>query len=50
MVESTQIEDMVYFPYYLDPDTRKITRILEKIKLETINKKCSIVFKKKLLE
>ena len=30
MVKSTWVEDMGQFLYYLDPDTRKITRRLEK--------------------
>ena len=37
MVESTCAEDMGQFLYHLDPDTRKITRRLEKIKLKIIN-------------
>ena len=34
IVESAWAEDMGQFPFHLDPDTRKITRRLEKIKLE----------------
>ena len=37
MVESTWAEDMRQFLDQLDPDTRKITRRLEKIKLKIIN-------------
>ena len=37
MGESTQAEDMGQFIYHLDPDTRKITWYLEKIKLKIIN-------------
>ena len=46
MVESATVEDVGQFLYHLDPDARKITRILKKIKLKII--KCSIVYKKKL--
>ena len=46
MVESAWAEDMGQFRYHLDLDTRKISRILEKIKLKMINKQCSIVFNK----
>ena len=34
MVESDWADDMGQFLYHIDPDTRKITRSLEKIKLE----------------
>ena len=37
MVESTWAEDMGQFLCYLDPDTRKITRRLEKLHLKIIN-------------
>ena len=37
MVESTWAEDMGQFLYHPDPDTRKITRSLEKMKLKIIN-------------
>ena len=37
MTKSAWTEDMGQFLYYLDPDTRKITRQLEKIKLKIIN-------------
>ena len=37
MVEIARAEDMGQFLYLIDPDTRKITRSLEKIKLEIIN-------------
>ena len=37
MVESAWAEDMGQFLYHLDPNTRKITKRLEKIKLKTIN-------------
>ena len=37
MVESTWAEVMGQFLYHLDPNTRKITRSLEKIKLKIIN-------------
>ena len=38
MVEGTWAEDMGQFLYHLDPDTGKITRSLEKIKLKIINR------------
>ena len=44
IVESAWVEDMGQFLYHLDPDTRKITRKLEKIKAKII--KCPIVFNK----
>ena len=37
MVESPWTEDMGQFLYHLDPDTRKITRRLERIKFKIIN-------------
>ena len=37
MIESDWAEDMGQFLYHLDPDTKKITRSLEKIKLKIIN-------------
>ena len=37
MVERTWAEDMEQFLCHLDPDTRKITRGLEKIELRIIN-------------
>ena len=37
MVESSWTEDMGQFLYHLDPDTRKITKRLEKIKSKKIN-------------
>ena len=37
MVESTWAEDMGQFLYHLDPDTRKITRSLDKMELKIIN-------------
>ena len=37
MDENAWVEDMGQFLYHLDPDTRKITRRLEKIKLKIIN-------------
>ena len=37
MVESAWAEDIGQFHYHLDPDTREITRRLEKIKLRIIN-------------
>ena len=43
MVESAWAEDMGHFLYHVDPDTRKITRRLEKLQLKII--KCSIFFK-----
>ena len=46
-VESVWVENMGQFLYYLDPNTRKLTRTLEKIKLKII--KCSIVFNKTCL-
>ena len=49
MVESNWAEDMGQFLFHLDPHTRKITRSLEKMKLKTINKQCSIVFNKTCL-
>ena len=48
MVESAWVEDMGQFLYHLDPDTRKITRSLEKNQIKN-NKQCSIVFNKKSL-
>ena len=42
-VESSRPENMGEFLYYLDPDTRKIRRNLEKNKIEN-NKQCSIDF------
>ena len=37
MVESAGTENMGQFIYDLDPDTRKISRSLEKMKLKIIN-------------
>ena len=37
---------MEQFLYRLDPDSRKIARSLEKIKLKIIKKQCPIVLKK----
>ena len=50
MVESAWPEDMGQFLYHLDPDTRIITKILEKMKLEIMNKQRSIVFNKTCLK
>ena len=49
MVKSAWAEDMGQFLYHLDPNTRKITRSLEKIKLKIINKQSSIIFNKTCL-
>ena len=46
MVESAWAEYMGQFLYYLDPNIGKISRSLKKIKLEIINKECSIVLNK----
>ena len=45
MVESAWAEDIGQFLYYLDPDTRKITRRLEKIKLKIMNSVLSFLTK-----
>ena len=37
MIESARAEDMGKILWHLDPDTRKITRSLKKIKLKIIN-------------
>ena len=37
MVESALAENMEQFLYHLDPDTSKITKSLEKMKLKIIN-------------
>ena len=44
MVERIWAEDIGQLLYYLEPDTRKITRRHEKIKSKIINKQCSIFF------
>ena len=36
-VESAWAENMGQFIYHIDPDTRKITRRLEKVQLKMIN-------------
>ena len=49
IVKSIWAEDMGQFLYHLDPNTRKITRRLEKLQLKIINKQRSIVFNKTCL-
>ena len=48
MVKSAWVENMAQFLYHLDPDTRKITRSLEKNWIK-YSKPCSIVFNKTCL-
>ena len=49
MVKSAWAEDRGQFLYHLDPETRKVTRRLEKLQLKIINKQYSIVFNKTCL-
>ena len=49
VIKSTWAEDMGQFLYHTDPNSRKISRRLEKLQLKMINKQYSIVFNKTYL-